>query len=239
MQLFRLWVICLTEAYHKPVEKPLGKQMVHIEQGQFPTGRFDLHEMYNRGLKKKDRVSEYTVWRWLLTLDKGGFVSINSSTKYSIVTIVNWDLYQSGEHQNEQQMSNKRATNEQQMSTNKNVKNVKNEKKEEYTPEFESFWSEYPRKKEKKRAYSLFIKRAKEEPTDTLIISAKNYAADCSKNNTEERYIKHPATFLSDKLDYKDWINKLDTKKRPNDDIEYARNKWISEGRDINDFRYE
>ncbi len=110
------------------MDKPLGKQIVRIESGQFPTGRFDLHEMYNKGLKKKDQVSEYTVWRWLLTLEKGGFVSINSSTKFSIVTIVNWDIYQSDEHLNEQQVSNKRATSEQQVSTNKNVKNVNNDK---------------------------------------------------------------------------------------------------------------
>lgn len=130
LQLFRLWVICLTEATHKPYDQLVGNQMVRLEQGQFVTGRFDLHGTYNRGLPKKEHVSEYTVWRWLKTLEEGDFLSINSSNKFSVVSITNWGLYQSSEQENEQQMSNKRSTNEQQMSTNKNVKNVKNDKNE-------------------------------------------------------------------------------------------------------------
>lgn len=50
-------------------------------------------------------------------------LNIKTSNKYSIVTIVNWELYQVEEIKT----SNKRATNEQQTSTNKNVKNVKND----------------------------------------------------------------------------------------------------------------
>ncbi|BFH11734.1 hypothetical protein PMJ10TS2_60280 [Paenibacillus melissococcoides] len=70
-----------------------------------------------------------------MSLEKGGFLSIKTSNKFSVVTIDNWALYQGSdnddEQQNEQQVSNKRATNEQQMSTNKNVKNKENEKNDE------------------------------------------------------------------------------------------------------------
>ncbi|PZM63467.1 hypothetical protein [Paenibacillus dendritiformis] len=131
-QLYRLWTICLLTATHKRREQIVGNQTVLLEPGQFVTGRFELHSEYNNGLKKKDQVSEYTVWRWLMSLEKGGFLSIKTSNKFSVVTIDNWALYQGSdnddEQQNEQQVSNKRATNEQQMSTNKNVKNKENEK---------------------------------------------------------------------------------------------------------------
>ncbi len=52
-QLYRLWSICLLEATHKDREQPVGKQIVKLEPGQFVTGRYDLHELYNRGLKRK------------------------------------------------------------------------------------------------------------------------------------------------------------------------------------------
>lgn len=130
MNLLRLWLICLTEATHKEYDALVGRQVVKLEPGQFITGRFDLHKMFNEGLKKSDRASEYTVWRWLLTLQELEFLSIKSSNKFSIVSIVKWAEYQFTEQENEQQMSNKRAANEQQMSTNKNVKKEKNVKEE-------------------------------------------------------------------------------------------------------------
>ncbi len=128
LQLLRLWMICLTEASHKAHELLVGKQVAKLHPGEFVTGRFDLHEMYNSGLKKKDRVSEITVWRWLKTLENGGFLNIKVNNKFSVVSILNWDIYQSNEQQIDQQMNNKRSTNEQQMITNKNGKEIKNEK---------------------------------------------------------------------------------------------------------------
>jgi hypothetical protein len=126
LELYRLATICLTEAYHKEVDQPIGNQVVKILPGQFVTGRFDLHDMYNRGLKPKDRVSEKTVWRWLEKLQKLEFLTIKSTNKYSVVSIENWSLYQEDEQRNDQQMTNKCPTDDQQMTTNKNVKNVKN-----------------------------------------------------------------------------------------------------------------
>ncbi|MBO7744166.1 MULTISPECIES: hypothetical protein [Paenibacillus] len=146
LQLYRLWSICLLEASHKKHQQPVGRQTVSLSPGQFVTGRFDLHGMYNRGLKRSDQVAEYTVWRWLQTLERHGLVSINSSNKFSIVTVVNWSFYQNDEQQNEQSfeqsMSNKRSTNEQLVSTNKNVKNDKNEKNGK-KKEIKKYFSEF------------------------------------------------------------------------------------------------
>lgn len=115
-QLYRLWMICLLTAAHQQHKQIVGNQTLLLESGQFVTGRFDLHSAYNHGLKKNEQASAYTVWRWLLTLEKSEFVSIKTSNKFSIVSIVNWAMYQDGddesEQQNEQEMSNKRATNE-------------------------------------------------------------------------------------------------------------------------------
>ena len=57
-------------------------------------------------------------------------VNIKTNNKYSLITIVNWDIYQScendNEQQNEQNLNSRRTTDEHQMNTNKNDKNVKN-----------------------------------------------------------------------------------------------------------------
>lgn len=120
LELYRLWTICLTEASHKEHEILVGRQAVTLQKGQFVTGRFDLHRMYNEGLKPKNFVSGKTVWRWLETLQKLENVTITSTNKFSIVTVVNWDLYQFNDQQIDQQVTNKRPTNDQQMTTNNN-----------------------------------------------------------------------------------------------------------------------
>lgn len=50
--LLRLWLICLTEASHTSRKQMIGNQVVDLSPGQFVTGRFDIAEMFNEGLKK-------------------------------------------------------------------------------------------------------------------------------------------------------------------------------------------
>lgn len=143
MQLYRLWTICLTEASHKERDQIIGKQTVHLKEGEFVTGRFDITEMYNSGLKPKDKVKgEKTVFRWLETLEKGGYLTIKKTNKFSIVSIDNWGLYQENngyevekEPDNDHQMTIKRPSNDHQMTTNKNVENVENDKNEKDIPQ--------------------------------------------------------------------------------------------------------
>lgn len=203
-QLLRLWIICLTEATHKGREQLVGKQIVQLEAGQFITGRFDLHKMYSEGLKAKDRVTEYTVWRWLVTLQDLEFLSINSSNKFSIVTVVNWSKYQSHEQENEHQMSNKRATNEQQMSTNNNVnkdnKVNKVNKEINNAHEFAMFWEVYPKKVAKQAATKAWEKLMKEKVDPSILVTcAMNYGAYVAANETEVRFVLHPSSFLNGK----------------------------------------
>jgi hypothetical protein len=139
MQLYRLWTICLTEASHTEREQIIGKQTVKLNKGEFVTGRFDLMEMYNSGLKAKDKVKgEKTVFRWLETLEKGGYLTIKKTNKFSIVSIDNWGLYQGKQGDDDlvsdHQMTIKRPSNDHQMTTNKNEKNVKNEKNDTKKP---------------------------------------------------------------------------------------------------------
>ena len=141
-QLFRLWMICLTEATHKERDQLIDKQTVHLMPGEFVTGRYDIMELYNNGLKHADKVTgEKTVYRWLEKLQSSGFLTIKKTNKFSVVSIDNWAIYQgeddNSDHQIDQQMTIKRPSDDQQMTTNKNVKNIENVKNDK---EYISLW---------------------------------------------------------------------------------------------------
>jgi len=75
-----------------------------------------------------------------------------------------------------------------------------------YSEDFENFWSIYPRRIEKRRAYRAWQARLKEGILSGLLITcAQNYEKYVRLRGTEERYIKHPATFLGPDHPYEDW----------------------------------
>lgn len=77
-----------------------------------------------------------------------------------------------------------------------------------YTPEFESFWSEYPRRKEKKSAFSEWNKRLKQKASpEDMILAAINYANECRQQNREQTFIKHAKTFIGSSRPYEDYLN--------------------------------
>jgi DNA replication protein DnaD len=118
-KLLKLWMLCLLEASHKEHEQLVGRKIVKLQPGQFITGRFSLAKTYNEGSKKANKVEERTLWRWMKMLEEYDFLSINSNTKFSVITIKNWNQYQ----QNVQPMSNKCPADVQPMSTNNNGNN--------------------------------------------------------------------------------------------------------------------
>lgn len=123
-QMLKLWLYCLIRANHTETEVLIEKQEIKLYPGQFVTGRFALADEYNRGAKKRHRVSPDTLWRWLKKFQEWEMLHIKSTNKYSVITIKNWDAYQ----QTAQEMHNNCTTDAQQMHTDKNDKNDKNEK---------------------------------------------------------------------------------------------------------------
>lgn len=107
----------------------------------------------------------------------------------------------------------------------------------EYSPEFDEFWNQYPRHIDKKRAYKAWCARLKAGYSPAAMIqAATNYAAHCKSNSTEERFIKHPATFIGPELSFMDepWQKPITSKPKddldPPDEDENARIKnWMIE----------
>jgi hypothetical protein len=79
---------------------------------------------------------------------------------------------------------------------------VKSRSSDEYTPEFETFWSNYPkdRRIDKLAAFAKWKARLKQgvNPED-LIFAARAYGYQIVADQTAAKYIMHPETFLGDK----------------------------------------
>lgn len=119
------WAFLLLLANHEEKEFYIGSQKVTCKKGEFVTGRDKLAEITGLNSSK--------IERHLNILVKEKMIEQQTSTKFRIIKIKNWHKYQV----TEQQMNNKRTTDEQQMNTNKNDKNYKNEKNT-YTGSLES-----------------------------------------------------------------------------------------------------
>lgn len=83
-----------------------------------------------------------------------------------------------------------------------------------YADEFMEFWDAYPRKVDKGNAYKKYKARRNEGYSDfQLKMAAKNYADECARLRTEQTYIKHPKTFLSESLPFADYLPKEQERK--------------------------
>ncbi|EUD83752.1 primosome subunit DnaD [Staphylococcus aureus M0634] len=135
---FEAWIYLLMEANHSKAKVPIGNQIVTVERGQRLTSILTLSDLFNW--------SRFKVKTFLDLLESDGMLEVKTTSKYTLITIVNYDFYQSeqgrNQHQNDikptskQHQSNINPTsNQQQINTNKNVKNgdnvknVENEKK--------------------------------------------------------------------------------------------------------------
>ncbi|KRL56643.1 DnaD domain protein [Furfurilactobacillus rossiae] len=119
----------MLKANHSKADVNFNGEIVHLNNGEFVTGRDALAFEYNQGSKREHQKSGVTLWKWLKKFENLRMLNIKSTTKYSVISIIGWGEYQ----ETEQQENNKGTTREQQQNTNKNVKNDKNDQEETTT----------------------------------------------------------------------------------------------------------
>lgn len=119
-KLLKVFIWCLLKASRKEREQVIGLQKIALEPGQFIYGR--------KKAAKELNLSGSTIQRYMTHLKNNQTIDIKPNNKFSLVTVVNWELYQMKEEEVNSKMDNKWTTDGQQMDTNKNVKNVKNVK---------------------------------------------------------------------------------------------------------------
>ncbi|SFD57307.1 DnaD and phage-associated domain-containing protein [Enterococcus casseliflavus] len=122
--MYKLWSLCLMKASHERRKFLFNGKEMWLNSGEFVTGRDAITFEMNKGAKREHQVNSASVWRWLKKFESEQMLNIKSTTKYSVISINNWEEYQGSE----QQVNINRTTSEQQVNTYKNEKNDKNEK---------------------------------------------------------------------------------------------------------------
>jgi len=201
----RAWIDLLLSAMHDDKKMMFDGKIVIVKRGSFITSILKLSDKWGWNRKKTTL--------FLKMLENEKMVTTKRTSKGTTVTIVNYEKYQvKGTAEGTAEGAPEgTAEGTAEGTQNKNIKNDKECKRNIYTPSFEDFWKVYPRKKDKGNAFKKFNARLKSGFSEVeLIEAAKEYADECRKNHTEERYIKYPATFLSDSTPFLDYLKKND-----------------------------
>lgn len=150
-----------------------------------------------------------TVRLALKTLERFGMIEI---TEDHFICISNWEKHQNlaslekireqtrqrvAKHREQKRISNSNDDVTLRNATDKEEDIDKNKIKNNntYSNEFERFWSIYPRKVDKKKAYKSFKTVMKNHDLETILTGTEKYAKQVEK--TDKQYIKHPTTFLN------------------------------------------
>ena len=105
--MWKLFTLCLMKATHQPIEIKIDGVLIpiHLRPGQFVTGKYALWADYHQLDKKKrkprnkPRPSSTTLRSWLLTMEKLQILKIKSTNKFTVISINNWQRYQSNRNQ--------------------------------------------------------------------------------------------------------------------------------------------
>lgn len=182
-----VWLFLLTHAAHQPYDVIFNGSRIKLQIGQLIVGRDFISE--------KTKVSSSKVQRILKKLEIEQQIEQQTTNKNRLISILNWGLYQKSEQQSEQQLNNKRTTNEQQLNTNNNYNNITIKKLDKtYSSDFEEFWKQYPKKVGKPAAFKAYVKAIKNNPHSEILYGAMTYAAQ----EIDPRFIKHPQGWLND-----------------------------------------
>ena len=147
-EYFFVWCYLLTEAHHEDGERALfqNKEIV-LERGQLLKTvteiANDLH------------IKEMKVYRILKLLENEKQIEKRTSNKNTLITVLNWEEYQSCEKQNEEQMKNKCKT---------DVKQMKDECKTDVKPSY--YNKELKKEKKERKGVDVYY------PNDELLNNA-------------------------------------------------------------------
>lgn len=108
-RVFKVWVYLLLRAAHQEQQIMMPKRLILIKEGQIFTGRLKLAQAL--------KIPPSTIEGILTTLEKAGNIRQQKTTKYRLITIINWKEYQ--------EVDSKATAKRQQGDTYKNTKKIR------------------------------------------------------------------------------------------------------------------
>lgn len=116
-----IWILC--KANTQENETVIGTSAVKIKKGQMVFGRKKAAEVLG--------LTENKCYRIMNLLEELKIITTKRTTKFTVVSVMNWELYQARNIPSEQQIDNKSTTNRQQID-NKQTHYKNNKEYKEY-----------------------------------------------------------------------------------------------------------
>jgi hypothetical protein len=207
------WIDLLMLANHSDKRIVFNGEYITIKKSQYLTS---IRNLANRWLWSTSSVTSF-----LRLLEKDKMI-IRDSDKYrTLITIVNYSIYQDSKYTKETVSdtpidtvtttvtTTSTETNNTLNTLNTLDSNNNAHRSAPYSEHFEEFWRCYKKKNDKKRAYACYMARLKEGfSEDELLIACKNYMDECEKQHREDRYIKDAKTFIGVNTPFVDYLPK-------------------------------
>ena len=212
------WVYILLNVAYQPEDVVFKGKRITLQPGQ---GLFKIRQM-----AKEIGVSHSKLNRTISLFKSETQIETQTSSRETLISVVNWGKYQMSETQNETQMEHWRntgGTQAEHLPIIKEIKEIKNtrnnntvvdlftdsenDNKKNTPDKFETFWKEYPKKVGKGAARTAFAKAIKKAKLETLIEAVRKQRQGSQWKKDEGRYIPNPSTWLNQER----WEDEVDT----------------------------
>jgi DNA-binding transcriptional MerR regulator len=184
-----LFIYLVLKANHKDGQW----QGIDIKKGQFITSFGKI--------STDTGISLQTIRTLLKKFEKTNEINIQTTNKFSVVTICKYECYQQENEPTNTLLTNEQQTTNKQLTTNKNDKNEKEVL-------FNDFWKIYDKQVDRKKCLEKFLK-LKNEEIKLIFENLPNYIL----NTPDKQFRKNPATWINNKC----W-----------NDTEYSKPKTIT-----------
>jgi hypothetical protein len=186
---FTLWIWILCNVTRKPLNYIARGQHIKLEPGELIVGR--------KKLSMELRLSERSIRTCLDHLEKWQNVTIRSTNRFSIINVINWDIYQQTENENDQQ-NDQEVTSKRPASDHKTRSREVKNKEITYSVEFELFWKTYPKRTGKIKALEAWNKyNGSRPPIEIIIRKIEELKKTDQWSRDNGQYIPNPASWIN------------------------------------------
>lgn len=193
-----LFMHILFNATHKDRKLGTPTGVIDLKRGQYVSGRIELASRLKQ--------SEQEIRTSLKRLENLDILTITVTNRYSVYTIENYGIYQdnneaTNQQNNQQSTSNQPADNQQsttkQECNNLNIEALKPIRKisKNTDDDFETFWINYPKKKNKGTALKSWLKERPRLDNVLYALSWQKESDDWKKEGG--KYIPYPSSYLN------------------------------------------
>lgn len=193
-QTFHVFMYLLIHACQKE-KKWRG---ISVKRGQVITGR--------KSMAKTLGITEQSIRTCINRLKSTSELTIKTTNRYSVITLVNFEKYQLIDTLSTNQSTSQSPTTNQQLTTSKEDKNIEEVKGRESL--FEKFWSQYGKNIDRDICFEKFLGLPQAD-VDKIFLTLPTYVASTPKL----RFRQKPETYLNKKS----WNNTISTTEIKND----------------------